>query len=66
VEIYRYGWDKGAAVKFNDDITVFIPTRHLEKEDGNKLKKGETAEIEIIEFNKRIQTRVCRFTYGYP
>jgi small subunit ribosomal protein S1 len=47
--------DKGAVVKFNDDITVFIPTRHLEKEDGNKLKKGETAEIEIIEFNKEFK-----------
>ncbi len=47
--------DKGAVVKFNDDITVFIPSRHLEKEDGSKLGKGEKAEIEIIEFNKEFK-----------
>ncbi|WP_194850666.1 30S ribosomal protein S1 [Nonlabens antarcticus] len=47
--------DKGAVVKFNDDITVFIPARHLEKEDGSKLGKGEKAEIEIIEFNKEFK-----------
>ncbi|MCH7784844.1 MAG: 30S ribosomal protein S1 [Bacteroidetes bacterium] len=44
--------DKGAIVKFNDDINAFIPTRHLEKEDGTKLSKGEEAEFIIIEFNK--------------
>ncbi len=44
--------DKGATVVFNDDITAFIPTRHLEKEDGTKLTKGEEAEFQIIEFNK--------------
>ncbi|WGK64329.1 30S ribosomal protein S1 [Croceiramulus getboli] len=44
--------DKGATVEFNDDITAFIPTRHLEKEDGSKLTKGEEAELQIIEFNK--------------
>lgn len=44
--------DKGAIVKFNDDINAFIPTRHLEKEDGTKLNKGEEAEFIIIEFNK--------------
>ncbi|WP_299208978.1 30S ribosomal protein S1 [uncultured Dokdonia sp.] len=44
--------DKGATVTFNDDITAFIPTRHLEKEDGSKLGKGEEAEFQVIEFNK--------------
>jgi len=44
--------DKGATVDFNEDITAFIPTRHLEKEDGSKLGKGEEAELQIIEFNK--------------
>ena len=44
--------DKGATVDFNDDITAFIPGRHLEKEDGSKLGKGEEAEFQIIEFNK--------------
>jgi small subunit ribosomal protein S1 len=44
--------DKGATVVLNEDITAFVPNRHLEKEDGNKLKKGDTAEFKVIEFNK--------------
>ena len=44
--------DKGATVILNDDITAFVPNRHLEKEDGNKLKKGESSEFKVIEFNK--------------
>ena len=44
--------DKGATVDFNEDITAFIPTRHLEKEDGSKVAKGEEIEFQIIEFNK--------------
>jgi small subunit ribosomal protein S1 len=44
--------DKGATVILNDDIKAFVPNRHLDKEDGNKLKKGESAEFKVIEFNK--------------
>ena len=44
--------DKGATVLLNENITAFVPNRHLEKEDGNKLKKGETASFKVIEFNK--------------
>ncbi|MGB0198992.1 MAG: 30S ribosomal protein S1 [Flavobacteriaceae bacterium] len=44
--------DKGATVVLNDDITAFVPNRHLEKEDGSKLKKGESAEFKVIEFSK--------------
>ena len=51
--------DKGAVVVFNDDITAFIPTRHLEKEDGSSLKKGEEAELQIIEFNKEFKKVVA-------
>jgi len=51
--------DKGATIKFNEDITAFVPTRHLEKEDGNNLKKGEEAEFQIIEFNKEFKKVVA-------
>ncbi len=54
--------DKGATVVLNDDITAFIPSRHLEKEDGNKLKKGEEAEFKIIEFNKEFKRVVASHT----
>ena len=54
--------DKGATIEFNDDIVAFVPSRHLEKEDGNKLKKGETAEFKIIEFNKEFKRVVASHT----
>ncbi|GGB68714.1 30S ribosomal protein S1 [Flavobacterium suaedae] len=54
--------DKGATVKFNDDIVAFIPTRHLEKEDGKKLKKGDTADFKVIEFNKEFKRVVASHT----
>ncbi len=51
--------DKGATVEFNSDIVAFIPSRHLEKEDGSKLKKGEEAEFVIIEFSKEFKRVVA-------
>lgn len=54
--------DKGATVEFGDDIVAFIPARHLEKEDGKKLKKGETAEFKVIEFNKEFKRVVASHT----
>ena len=54
--------DKGATVEFGEDIVAFIPTRHLEKEDGKKLKKGETAEFKVIEFNKEFKRVVASHT----
>ncbi len=54
--------DKGATVEFNEDIVAFVPSRHLEKEDGKKLKKGDTAEFKIIEFNKEFKRVVASHT----
>ncbi|WP_223552241.1 30S ribosomal protein S1 [Aestuariivivens sp. NBU2969] len=54
--------DKGATVVFNDDIVAFVPSRHLEKEDGSKLKKGEEAEFKIIEFSKEFKRVVASHT----
>ncbi|GAA4973549.1 30S ribosomal protein S1 [Algibacter aquimarinus] len=54
--------DKGATVAFNEDIVAFVPSRHLEKEDGKKLKKGESAEFKIIEFNKEFKRVVASHT----
>ncbi|HIO26380.1 MAG TPA: S1 RNA-binding domain-containing protein, partial [Flavobacteriaceae bacterium] len=51
--------DKGATIEFNEDITAFVPTRHLEKEDGSKLGKGDEAEFVIIEFNKEFKRVVA-------
>jgi len=54
--------DKGATIEFNEDIIAFVPNRHLEKEDGTKLEKGETAEVQIIEFNKDFKKVVASHT----
>jgi len=47
--------DKGAIISFNDDISAFCPTRHLDKEDGSKLTQGESAEFKVIEFSKEFK-----------
>ncbi|WP_378188087.1 30S ribosomal protein S1 [Aquimarina sp. W85] len=54
--------DKGATIEFNEDIIAFVPSRHLEKEDGSKLQKGEEAEFQIIEFNKEFKRVVASHT----
>ena len=54
--------DKGATIEFNEDIVAFVPSRHLEKEDGKQIKKGETAEFVIIEFNKEFKRVVASHT----
>src|SRR6056300_1713518 len=54
--------DKGATITFNEDIVAFIPSRHLEKEDGTKLGKGDEASFKIIEFNKDFKRVVASHT----
>ncbi len=54
--------DKGATIEFNEDIVAFVPQRHLEKEDGKKLGKGDEAEFKIIEFNKDFKRVVASHT----
>jgi len=54
--------DKGATVNLEEDVVAFIPTRYLEKEDGSKLKKGDTADFKIIEFNKEFKRVVASHT----
>ena len=54
--------DKGSTIAFNDDIIAFVPARHMEKEDGSKLKKGEEATFKIIEFNKEFKRVVASHT----
>jgi len=44
--------EKGGTIVFNDDIVAFVPSRHMIKEDGSRIKEGEEVEFMIIEFNK--------------
>ena len=54
--------DKGSTIKFNDDVIAFVPSRHLLKEDGNKLKKGDSADFKVIEYNKDFKRVVMSHT----
>ncbi|MDB4767465.1 30S ribosomal protein S1 [Flavobacteriaceae bacterium] len=54
--------DKGATINFNEDIVAFVPSRHLEKEDGSKLGKGDEVQFKIIEFNKEFKRVVASHT----
>lgn len=56
-------FDKGAQVQFEDaEVEAFCPSRLLEKEDGSKIKKGETADFKVIEFNKEFKRVVISHT----
>ena len=54
--------EKGATINFNEDVVAFVPSRHMDKEDGTKLKKGDEAEFKIIEFNKEFKRVVASHT----
>jgi len=53
---------KGAIVLINGELEAFAPGRHLIKEDGTKLKKGEKAPFKIREFDKEFQKVVVSHT----
>ena len=57
--------DKGATIHFNEDIVAFVPSRHLEKEDGSKLNKGEEVDFKIIEFSKEFKRVVASHTVTF-
>jgi small subunit ribosomal protein S1 len=54
--------DKGAIVTFADGVEAFVPGRHLEKEDGSKLGKGDATDFKILEFNKEYRRIVASHT----
>ncbi len=45
-------YDKGSLVMLNDDVEAFAPKRHLEKEDGSKVRLNEKLKFKILEFSK--------------
>ena len=54
--------DKGAIVLFADGVEAFVPGRHLEKEDGSKLVKGDATDFKVLEFNKEYRRIVASHT----
>ena len=57
--------DKGAIVGFEDGVEAFIPTRHLQKEDGSKLNKWAEADFMVLEFSKEYRRIVVSHTATY-
>jgi len=46
-------FEKGANILFQEEgVNAFCPTRHMQKEDGESIKVGETIKFRVIEFNK--------------
>ncbi len=43
-------------------ITAFVPSRHMEKEDGSRLGLNEKVKFKIIEFNKDFKRVVASNT----
>jgi len=55
--------DKGVLVSFEGDtVEAFVPSRHMEKEDGSKLAKGDTVDFKVLEFNKEYRRLVISHT----
>ena len=44
--------DKGATVSLEEDIEGFCPTKHMQKEDGSKMKIDEELPFKVIEFSR--------------
>lgn len=58
--------DKGATVVFKTEGTEgYVPTRHMVKEDGNSVVKGDVVEFKVIEFSKESRRIVLSHTQVY-
>jgi len=57
--------EKGAIVLFEDGVEAFIPGRHMTKEDGSKLDKGDTADFIVLEFSKEYRRIVVSHMATY-
>ena len=57
--------DKGATIAFADGVEGFAPSRHLDKEDGGKLGKGDTAQFKVLEFSKEYRRVVVSHSANF-
>jgi small subunit ribosomal protein S1 len=58
--------DKGATVVFKTEGTEgYVPTRHMVKEDGNSVVKGDVVAFKVIEFSKESRRIVLSHTQVY-
>ncbi|MEG1405429.1 MAG: S1 RNA-binding domain-containing protein, partial [Alistipes sp.] len=57
--------DKGAVVSLGENIEGFVPTRHMNKEDGSTPKVGDTLEFKVLEFSKATKRITLSHTRMY-
>ncbi len=55
-------FDKGGIVEIQEGVNGFIPNRHMTKEDGKTIKRGETTKFKVIEINKEFQKMILSHT----
>ncbi len=57
--------DRGCIVIFDGNVEAFVPGRHMTKEDGSKIDKGDTLDFLVLEFNKEYRKIVVSHTATY-
>jgi len=50
--------DKGAIVTLEEGLDAFVPGRHMDKEEGGKIAKGDVVNFKVLEFNKEYRRLV--------
>jgi small subunit ribosomal protein S1 len=48
----------GAIVTLAEDVEAFVPGRHMDREEGGKIVKGDTVNFKVLEFNKEYRRLV--------
>ena len=57
--------ERGGSIFLNEELSAFVPKKHLFKEDGTSLKTGEEAEFKVIEFNSDFKRIVMSHSATY-
>ena len=57
--------DRGATIILTKDLSAFVPKKHMVKEDGSLLKKGEVVNFNVIECNSEYKRIVLSHLATY-
>ena len=57
--------DRGATIILTKDLSAFVPKKHMVKEDGSMLKKGDVVNFNVIECNSEYKRIVVSHLATY-
>ena len=57
--------DRGATIVLTKDLSAFVPKKHMVKEDGSMLKKGDVVNFNVIECNSEYKRIVVSHLATY-